>query len=80
VEERKINIDEVITAYKAGKVAEVFGTGTAAVIAPVKELNYKGYRMEFNPDNYKISKHIKSWLNDIREGKAEDRYGWMVKV
>lgn len=80
VEERKINIDEVITAYKAGKVAEVFGTGTAAVIAPVKELNYKGFRMEFNPDNYKISKHIKSWLNDIREGKAEDKYSWMVKV
>jgi len=80
VEERKINIDEVITAYKAGKVTEVFGTGTAAVIAPVKELNYKGFRMEFNPDSYKISKHIKSWLNDIREGKAEDKYGWMVKV
>jgi branched-chain amino acid aminotransferase len=80
VEERKINIDEVIAAYKAGKLAEVFGTGTAAVIAPVKELNYKGFRMEFNPDNYKISRHIKSWLNDIREGKAEDKYGWMVKV
>jgi len=80
VEERKINIDEVIAAYKAGKVAEVFGTGTAAVIAPVKELNYKGFRMEFNPDNYRISRHIKSWLNDIREGKAEDKYGWMVKV
>lgn len=80
VEERKINIDEVIAAYKAGKVAEVFGTGTAAVIAPVKELNYKGFRMEFNPDNYKISKSIKSWLNDIREGKREDKYGWMVKV
>lgn len=80
VEERKINIDEVITAYKAGKVAEVFGTGTAAVIAPVKELNYKGFRMEFNPDNYKISKSIKSWLNDIREGKTEDKYGWMLKV
>src|SRR5689334_5367004 len=80
VEERKINIDEVIAAYKAGKVSEVFGTGTAAVIAPVKELNYKGYRMEFNPDNYRISRHIKSWLNDIREGKAEDKYGWMVKV
>ncbi len=80
VEERKINIDEVIAAYKAGKVAEVFGTGTAAVIAPVKELNYKGFRMEFNPDNYRISRHIKSWLNDIREGKTEDKYGWMVKV
>jgi branched-chain amino acid aminotransferase len=80
VEERKINIDEVIAAYKAGKVTEVFGTGTAAVIAPVKELNYKGYRMEFNPDNYRISRQIKSWLNDIREGKAEDKYGWMVKV
>ena len=80
VEERKISIDEVMAAYKVGKVAEVFGTGTAAVIAPVKELNYKGFRMEFNPDNYKISKSIKTWLNEIREGKREDKFGWMVKV
>jgi branched-chain amino acid aminotransferase len=80
VEERRISIDEVIAAYKAGKINEIFGTGTAAVIAPIKELNYKGFAMEFNPDQYKISSGVKNWLNDIREGRIEDKYGWMVKV
>jgi branched-chain amino acid aminotransferase len=36
--------------------------------------------MEFHPDSYKISKAIKTWLNEIREGKREDKFGWMVKV
>lgn len=80
VEERKISIDEVVDAYKAGKISEVFGTGTAAVIAPIRELNYKGYSMVFDTDSYKISGSVKQWLNDIREGRIEDRYGWMWKV
>jgi branched-chain amino acid aminotransferase len=80
VAERKINIDELVAAYKDGKVSEVFGTGTAAVIAPIKELNYKGFSMKFNTDHFKISQSLKTWLNDIREGKLEDKYGWMWKV
>ena len=80
VEERKISIDEVVEAYNAGKITEVFGTGTAAVIAPIKELNYKGFQMHFNIDNYKISNSVKKWLADIREGRGNDKYGWMVKV
>lgn len=80
VEERKISIDEVVEAYKAGKITEVFGTGTAAVIAPIKELNYKGFLMNFNTDKYKVSESVKSWLTDIREGRIGDKYGWMWKV
>jgi branched-chain amino acid aminotransferase len=80
VEERRINIDEVVEAYKAGNVNEVFGTGTAAVIAPIKELNYNGFCMKFQPENYKISPRIKTWLNDIREGRIEDKHDWMWKV
>lgn len=80
VEERKISIDEVVEAYKEGRVGEVFGTGTAAVIAPIKELDYKGFVMKFNTDNYRISGAVKTWLNDIRECRLEDKYGWMVKV
>ncbi|MEI9942677.1 MAG: branched-chain amino acid aminotransferase [Chitinophagaceae bacterium] len=80
VEERKISIDELVDAYKAGKIAEVFGTGTAAVIAPIKELNYKGFVMTFDSEAYKISTAVKSWLTDIREGKRTDKYGWMWKV
>jgi branched-chain amino acid aminotransferase len=80
VEERKISIDEVVAAYKEGKVSEVFGTGTAAVIAPIKELNYKGFVMDFDTDSYQISGAVKNWLSDIREGTREDKYEWMFKV
>lgn len=80
VEERKISIDEVIAAYREGRVSEVFGTGTAAVIAPIRELNYKGFSMPFDTDSYRLSAAVKTWLNDIREGKIADKYGWMLKV
>jgi branched-chain amino acid aminotransferase len=80
VEERKISIDEVMDAYRAGAISEVFGTGTAAVIAPIRELNYRGTAMEFNTDTYKISDAVKNLLADLREGRISDKYGWMLKV
>src|SRR5690606_8909602 len=40
VTEKRISIDELYEAYEAGQVEEVFGTGTAAVISPVGELNW----------------------------------------
>ncbi len=80
VDERRISIDEVVEAYKAGKISEVFGTGTAAVIAPIKELNYKGFAMTFDTNNYPVSTGVKKQLSDIREGRAADNNGWMWKV
>jgi len=80
VEERKINIDEVIEGYKNGTLSELFGTGTAATISPIKELRYKDYIMEFQTDKWKISPILKKLLTDMREGRKEDKYGWMVKV
>ena len=80
VEERRIHIDEIVNAYKAGTITEIFGTGTAAVIAPVKELSYSGFSMKFDTDQYKISPAVKKWLSDIREGRTTDEHGWMVQV
>jgi branched-chain amino acid aminotransferase len=80
VEERPISIDEIIDAYKAGTLLEVFGTGTAATISPLKELRYKDFIMTFDTDQWEVSPMIKNWLTDIREGRREDKYGWMVKV
>jgi len=80
VEERNINIDEVIKAYKAGKLVEVFGTGTAATVSPIRELRYKDYQMLFNTEKCKKSLGVKKKLTDIREGHTPDIYGWMFKV
>ncbi|HWB25474.1 MAG TPA: branched-chain amino acid aminotransferase [Chitinophagaceae bacterium] len=80
VEERRISIDEVMEAYKAGTLKEVFGTGTAAVIAPVKELRYKDFVMQFDTASFKAAPAVKARLSAIREGKAPDEYGWLVKI
>ena len=80
VEERRINIDEIIEAHKAGQLREVFGSGTAATISSIKELRYKDYTMEFDVASWTIAPMVKKMLNDIRYGKVADEKGWMMKI
>jgi branched-chain amino acid aminotransferase len=78
VEERHLSIDEIIAADKAGTLKEAFGTGTAAVISPIKELAYKGYSAKLDPDTWIFSPEVKRRLNAIQEGRIADVYNWMV--
>ena len=80
VEERPLNIDEVIEAHKAGTLKEVFGTGTAATISLIKELRYKDYVMDFEVEKWEVAPRVKKMLNDIRYGKTADNNGWMMKL
>lgn len=80
VEERKISIDELMAAYKKGFLQEVFGTGTAATVSPIKALRYRNEVMDFDLSKLSIAPAIKKNLDDIKAGKVEDKYGWMVKL
>ena len=48
VSERRISIEEVYEAHKAGKLEECFGTGTAAIISPVGELRWGDHVININ--------------------------------
>ena len=80
VEERPLSIDEIVEAYKADNLYEIFGTGTAATISMIKELRYKDYTMHFDVDRWKIAPEVKNKLSAIREGRTPDKYDWMYKV
>ena len=80
VEEKKVSIDELVDAYKAGSLTEVFGTGTAATISMIKELKYKEFVMEFDTTKWIAAPELKKRLDDIRQSKVIDRHGWMFKV
>jgi branched-chain amino acid aminotransferase len=80
VEERNLSIDEIEEAYKKGTLHEVFGTGTAATTSFIKELRYKDFVMTFETEKWKVGTEIRRRMNAIKEGKAADKYGWMVKV
>ena len=80
IEERPLSIDEIIEAYKAGELHEVFGTGTAATISSIKELRYKDFVMHFDLSKGKAAPLVKDTLNGIREGRIADKHGWMYPV
>lgn len=80
VKEEKLSVDEIVDAFKTGRLTEVFGTGTAATISMIKELKYRDFVMEFDTEKWKIAPSIRQQMNDIKQGLVADRYGWMVKV
>ena len=49
VEERKVLVSEVIEAIETGNLTEAFGAGTAATIAQISLINYKGVDYELPP-------------------------------
>lgn len=80
-EERLVSVEELLEAQKNGKLEEVFGTGTAAVISPVGKLRYKNDVMEIgNGEIGAVSQKIYDTLTGIQLGKLEDKFGWRVKV
>ncbi len=80
VEERLLSIDELVAAYKAGQLHEVFGTGTAATVSFIKELRYKDFVMQFDTNSWTVTPEIKRRMTAIKEGKEPDTHGWMYKI
>lgn len=81
VEERHLSIDELMEAGRNGSLQEAFGTGTAAVISPIGELNYKGEIIKIN--NFKtgeITQRLYDTLTGIQWGKLEDTFHWTYEV
>ncbi|PIP44596.1 MAG: branched chain amino acid aminotransferase [Deltaproteobacteria bacterium CG_4_10_14_3_um_filter_60_8] len=81
VAERSITIDEVLAASQTGRLQEVFGTGTAAVISPVGSLYYQGQNCEVNHGHTgPLSQRLFDELQAIQYGRQPDPYHWMVRL
>ncbi len=81
VEERKISVEELIAAQKEGKLEEVFGTGTAAVISPVGKLRYMDDVMTIGDGQTgALSLKLYETITGIQLGNLPDEMGWRVKV
>ena len=81
VEERRIAIDEVTEASRAGSLEEIFGAGTAAVICPVASIGYRDevYQVANQPPG-ELTQRLYDELTGIQYGKVEDRHGWNLRV
>ncbi|RMG33803.1 MAG: branched-chain amino acid aminotransferase [Methanobacteriota archaeon] len=81
VKEEALAIDTIVEGIESGALTEVFGMGTAAIIAPVGELKYKDKVLTIN--NGEIGPKTRALyeeLTGIQYGLKEDKYGWIVPV
>ena len=77
VEERKVSMDEIKEGFTKGTLTEAFGTGTAAVVAPIAVINIDGEDYHIpaaGPTSLQL--RIKEKLNNMRLGLEPDPYGW----
>lgn len=81
VEERPIELSEVLAAQKNGELREIFGTGTAASISPVGALGLDDELLVINENRVgPISAELYQTLNDIQYGRRPDPFGWTMEV
>ncbi len=79
--EKKISIDELMDAHASGKLQEVFGAGTAAVISPVGEIKYGDKVITIGGGEVgPVAKKYYNAITDIQYGQAEDHMGWIEPV
>ena len=78
VEERQIDVNELMADIRAGKVSEAFGSGTAAVITPVGKLCYKDECLQLTGGKVgEITQKLYDTLTGIQTGKLNDQFGWV---
>lgn len=81
VNERKITIDEVIAASRSGALNEVFGTGTAAVISPVGEIQHQDTNIKVNGGKIgALSQKFYDEVTAIQYSEKPDKYGWLMTL
>ncbi len=80
VEVRPIIVTELVEAAKAGTLKEIFGSGTAATVLPIKGLGWQNEYYELQPPANSYADRLKKMLMDIQYNRAPDPYGWRVPV
>jgi branched-chain amino acid aminotransferase len=77
VAERPLAIDELLVDLQSGRVSEIFGTGTAAVVAPVGYLGYRDQQFRVGDGGIgKLTQGLYTALTGIQYGRRPDPFGW----
>jgi branched-chain amino acid aminotransferase len=79
VEERPIDVHDLMADIRNGTVTEAFGSGTAAVITPVNRLCYKNETLQLSGGTVgEITQRLYDTLTGIQTGRLKDNFGWIT--
>ncbi|EON61196.1 branched-chain amino acid aminotransferase [Coniosporium apollinis CBS 100218] len=82
VEERKFTMRDLAEAADEGRLLEIFGAGTAAVVSPVRKISWRGRLVDCGLEEGKeagpVAQRMKDWIEGIQYGDEE--HPWSVKI
>lgn len=81
ITERKVHITEVLERSRKNELLEAFGAGTAAIVSPVKDINYHGDNVELPTpiEGGETTQAIRKWIQDIQYGDVEHEFCQKVR-
>ncbi|KAI1473068.1 branched-chain-amino-acid aminotransferase [Daldinia caldariorum] len=78
ISERKITMPQLYEASLEGRLIEVFGSGTAAVVSPVRKISWKGKLVDCgladNEESGEVANKMKSWIEARQYGDEEHEW------
>ncbi len=80
IEVRPISVKELLSAHKDNSLKEIFGSGTAVVILPIKGFSYKNVHYNIPESKDPKSEFLKKKIMDIQYNIGEDPFKWRYKV
>lgn len=73
---------DLASAADEGRLIEAFGTGTAAVVSPVRRISWKGRMVECGlkeeEEAGEVAKRMKAWIEGIQHG--DEDHPWSLKI
>lgn len=83
VSERKYTMSELWEASQEGRMLEAFGSGTAAVVSPVRAISWKGKMvdcgLEEGSETGPIALRMKEWIEARQYGDEEHEWSYLVE-
>lgn len=84
ISERKIRMAELAEADKEGRLLEVFGAGTAAIVSPVRNISYRGKLvncgLKEDEEAGEIALQMKNWIEEIQYGDKEHQWRYVTNT
>ena len=81
IEERALTVDEILDGVENGRLAEAFGTGTAAVVSPVGQFTFRDRTVTLGGGNAgQLTLKLYETLTGIQYGRLPDPHGWVEFV
>lgn len=78
VSERDFTLQELAKAASEGRVMEIFGSGTAAVVSPVNKILHLDDVIEIENNGFPLAQRFFDELTSIQYGNTEHKWNYVV--